>query len=239
MTAAERNKYLEAYYDNEADANKQMSLATAFGGVLLLGIWICYLTGAFFASPYMKPVIHTVFPLSILIMLSPILFMFRFKSMLRKPGYKYFVTFSFVIAIGFLNILLPRNAFIGWALCIMITNHYYNPKVGRIIFITSLSLMLVCLYGSLFVGEYDPSLLGYKIDPVTHEVDMNVFGINERYELLHSELEAGRNHYVDALTLSFLPRAALFTLIYIISHSLNIRTYKLLVKEINPAFEVS
>ena len=44
MTAAERNKYLEAYYDNEADANKQMSLATAFGGVLLLGIWICYLT---------------------------------------------------------------------------------------------------------------------------------------------------------------------------------------------------
>ena len=233
MTAAERNKYLEAYHDNEADANRQMGFATTFGGILLLGIWICYLSGAFFASDWMKPFIHTIFPISILMMFSPLLYTFRFKKLLRKPGYKYFVTFSFVIVMGFLNVLLPRNAFIGWALCIMITNHYYNPKVGRIIFISSLVLMLLCLYGSLFVGEYDPSLLGYKVDYVTKEVDTNVFGIVERYELLHTELEAGRNHYLEAFTLSFLPRAALFTLIYLISHSLNVRTYKLLTKEIS------
>ena len=168
MTAAERNKYLEAYHDNEADANRQMGFATTFGGILLLGIWICYLSGAFFASDWMKPFIHTIFPISILVMFSPLVYMFRFKKLLRKPGYKYFVTFSFVVVMGFLNILLPRNAFIGWALCIMITNHYYNPMVGRIIFIVSVLMMLWCLYGSLFVGEYDPSLFGYMFDPVTH-----------------------------------------------------------------------
>ena len=233
MTAAERNKYLEAYYDNEADANRQMGFATSFGGILLLGIWICYLTGIFFASDWIKPFIHVLFPICILVMLSPLLYSLRFKKLLRKPGYKYFVTFSFVIVIALLNLLLPRNAFIGWALCILITNHYYNPRLGRLTFIISLAMMLLCLYGSLFVGEYDPSLLGYKVDYVTHEVDTNVFGIVERYELLQKELEAGRNHYLEAFTLSFLPRAALFTLIYIISHSLNVRTYKLLTKEIS------
>jgi len=232
MTAAERNRYNEAYYDNEADANRHLSFASCIGGVLLLIIWICYLTGTFFASDWMKPFIHVVFPISILVLFSPLLFVFRFKKILREPGYKYFVTFSFIIIMTFLNLLLPKNSFIGWALCILITNHYYNPKLGRLTFIISLILMLGCLYGSLFVGEYDPNLLGYKVDPVSHEVDMNVFGIIERHELLSDELALGRNHYLETFTLNFLPRAALFTMIFLVSHFLNIRTYNLLNKEI-------
>ena len=33
MSEHERNKYLEAYYDNEADANKNMSFANAAAGL--------------------------------------------------------------------------------------------------------------------------------------------------------------------------------------------------------------
>ena len=55
MTEFERNKYLEAYYENEADANKQMSIANTLGAALILAVWIAYLTGAFYASPEIMP----------------------------------------------------------------------------------------------------------------------------------------------------------------------------------------
>ena len=47
MTDVERSKYLEAYYSNEADANKQMSLANVAAAIYMLAIWICYLTDFF------------------------------------------------------------------------------------------------------------------------------------------------------------------------------------------------
>ena len=231
MTEFERNKYLEAYYENEADANKQMSIANAFGAALLLGIWICYMTGAFYASPKIMPLVNVAFPISILILLTPLLYVFVFKSRLKKPNYKFFVIFSFVMVIAVLNVILPRNSFIGWALCIIMTNHYYNPKVGRITFGVISILMLLCLFFSLFVGEYDANILGVK--EVVNNDAVEVFGVKERYDLLHEQLVAGQNRYLQAFTFTFLPRALLLALVFIVSNSLNIRTYKLLRQEIS------
>ena len=231
MTEFERNKYLEAYYDNEADANKQMGIANAFGGVLLLVVWILYLTGIFYASNQIMPLINILFPISILVLFTPLLYNFKFKHILKKPNYKFFVVFSFILVIVALNIILPRNSFIGWALCIIMTNHYYNPKLGRVSFAVAVSAMLLCLYLSLFVGEYDANLLGVK--EVVANDPIEVFGIKERYEFLHEQLANGQNRYLQVFIYNYLPRALLLTLIFIVSNSLNIRTYKLLAKEIH------
>ena len=231
MTEFERNKYLEAYYDNEADANKQMGIANAFGGVLLLVVWILYLTGIFYASNQIMPLINVLFPISILVLFTPLLYNFKFKHILKKPNYKFFVVFSFILVIVALNIILPRNSFIGWALCIIMTNHYYNPKLGRVAFGIAVSAMLLCLYLSLFVGEYDANLLGVK--EVVGNDPVEVFGIKERYDFLHEQLANGQNRYLQVFIYNYLPRALLLTLIFIVSNSLNIRTYKLLVKEIH------
>ena len=40
----ERKKYQQAYYANEADANKRMSFANALGSIYMIVIWILYLT---------------------------------------------------------------------------------------------------------------------------------------------------------------------------------------------------
>ena len=231
MTEFERNKYLEAYYDNEADANKQMGIANAFGGVLLLVVWILYLTGIFYASNQIMPLINVLFPISILVLFTPLLYNFKFKHILKKPNYKFFVVFSFILVIVALNIILPRNSFIGWALCIIMTNHYYNPKLGRVAFGIAVGAMLLCLYLSLFVGEYDANLLGVK--EVVGNDPVEVFGIKERYDFLHEQLVNGQNRYLQVFIYNYLPRALLLTLIFIVSNSLNIRTYKLLVKEIH------
>lgn len=231
MTEFERNRYLDAYYENEADANRQMSFANAFGAILILAIWVCYLTGFFFASPQIMPLINIAFPISGAVLLSPLLYVFKYKKLLKKPGYKFFVVFSFIIIVAVLNVLLPRNSYIGWALCIIMTNHYYNPKLGKYTFAIILTLMLLCLYFSMFLGEYDANVLGVK--EVVDGDPTEIFGVKERYEFLHEQLANGQNRYLQVFIYTFLPRALLATIIFAVSNSLNIRTKKLLIEEIH------
>ena len=235
MTEVERNKYLEAYYNNEADANKQMSFANAFAAVYMLGIWIFYLTGIFkIHSDVTRILINVSFPIGIIVLFTPLLYVFKFKSKLRAPNYKYFVLFSFVLVIASLNTILPKHSSIAWALCIIMTNHYYNPKVGLWLFIVVIITSLFCMFGSMFVGEFDANLLmGNEVLENMDSSALYADGPKGRYELLKALAELGYNRCVDALTLYFLPRAVILALIFFVSNGLNRRTYKLLVSEIN------
>ena len=230
MADAEREKYLKAYYENEYDANKQMSFANALGAILMLGLWICYLTGFFHAHEQIKILLHIMFPVGILILLTPLVYALFFKRVLKKPNYKFFVVFSFIFVIAVLNTVLPRNAVIAWALCLFVTNHYYNPKLGRVVFGVTLGLMLLCLYASLFVGEYDATLLGAQA--IENGEVVPVFGIVERYEMFKEAMSQGHNVYLEAFVINYLPRALLTALIFVVCNSLNVRTYKLLKDEI-------
>ena len=160
MADLERQKYLEAYYDNEADANKQMSLANAAAAFYMLVIWVFYLTGFFKThSDITVILINIFFPLGIFVLLTPLLYAFKFKKQLRRPKYKYFVLYSFVFVIAVLNVILPKHSAIAWALCILMTNHYYNPRVGLIVFIAVIVASFGAMFGGMFVGEFDANLL--------------------------------------------------------------------------------
>lgn len=233
MTEQERSKYLEAYYTNEADANKNMSFANAATGVYMIVLWIFYLTGFFkIHSTLTFVLINIIFPASILILLSPLLYVFKFKDNLRKPNYKYFVLFSFILVIAGLNAILPKHTVIAWALCIIMTNHYYNPKVGIAIFATAVGLSLVSMYASMFVGEFDANLLlGNEVLESKDYVYAD--GPAGRFQMLHDLLESGHNRYFESFIFYFIPRAVLLALVFFVSNALNLRTYKLLVSEIN------
>ncbi len=230
MEQTEREKYLRAYYDNEADANRQMSFANAFGGLLMITIWILYLLKVFDLHGGMIIAVNIAFPINILILFTPLLFAFKFKDSLRKPTYKYFVIFSFVFVIAVLNTIIPKHALLGWAICIVITNHYYNPKVGLVTFLVVISVMLFCIYLSMFVGEYDSNILGVWV--IQDGEIIYPEGIKERFEMLQDMLAHGENRYLKAFVFYYLPRGAFLTMIFIVSNSLNKRTYKLLVSEI-------
>ena len=232
MTEAERQKYLEAYYENEANANKHMSIANAITGVYMIVIWILYLTDVFkIHSTVTFVLINIIFPVSILILLSPLLYAFVFKKHLRHPRYKYFVLFSFVVVIAGLNQILPKHSAIAWALCIIMTNHYFNPKVGIVVFISVLVLSLVSMYGGMFVGEFDANLL-LGNESFEDGILLYANGPRERFELLHTLLEQGHNRYLDNLFYYYVPRSILLSLVFFVSYALNIRTYRLLVSEI-------
>ena len=242
MADLERQKYLEAYYDNEADANKQMSFANAAAAVYMLVIWIFYLTSFFKYHSFITFIlINVFFPLGILTLLTPLLYAFKFKDRLRKPNYKYFVLYSFVFVITVLNVILPKHSAIAWALCILMTNHYYNPKVGRVVFIAVIIASLGATFGGMFVGEFDANLLfGNEImeNVDTHAVFAN--GPADRLKMLNQLYAMGKgffdldyNRYLGSVVFYYLPRLVILALVYLVSRALNKRTYKLLVSEIH------
>ena len=233
MSDEERNQFLEAYSTNEADANKHMSFANAVAGAYMLLIWIFYLTGFFkIHSDVTRILINIAFPITVLVLFSPLLYVFIWKKQLKKPRYKNFIIFSFVLAIAALNIILPKHTVIAWALCILMTNHYYNTKIGTGVFVAVILFSIVCMYGGMFVGEFDPNLLlGNEVLKDGHA--MYTEGPVARYEMIKQLIDLGYNPYVDCLLNYFLPRAAILFLVYFVSHALNRRTYKLLVSEIS------
>lgn len=242
MTEFERNKYLEAYYDNEADANKQMSIANAAAAVYMLAIWIFYLTGFFKTHSNVTIIlINIFFPLGILTLFTPLLYAFKFKKFLRKPSYKLFVLFSFVFVIAVLNVILPKHSAIAWALCILMSNHYYNPKVGRYVFIAVIIASLGATFGGMFVGEFDANLLfGNEIMEKVNTQEIFANGPAARLEMLNKLYAMGNgffdldyNRYLGSVVFYFFPRAVILVLVYLVSNALNKRTHKLLVSEIN------
>lgn len=232
----EENKYQIEYYKNEYDANRRIAFGNLIAGAFLFIIWILYLVRFFPIHEQFFFLVNIIFPIDIFILVSP---MFYLKSKrIKKPGFKYFLIFSFLMVVAVINVLLPKHGIIGWAIVIVLTNHFYNPKLGKIVFGVTVFSLLICMYMSMFLGEYDPNLVGDGLvgGQIAYPFDGNSYYLpddpRERFEFLHSLLEQGENRYLKVFIFYYLPRVSLLGIIFYISNSLNKRTYKLLISEI-------
>ena len=229
MEKLKDRKFHDAYYENEADANRHMSFVNGAAGVLAIIIWICYLTGIFEITKEFFLLVAILFPCIAVLMFIPLVLV-RTK-LIRTEGYKYFIMFSLLAVVMALNIAVPKHSLLFWPFVILIANHYYNPTVGRVVFIVTLFAMLACMYLCLFFGEFDENLFGggvVKPDGSIGTVDT----FEERRELLAELARNGNNRYVKILVYYFFPRASIITLFFMVSNLLNKRTYKLLDDEI-------
>lgn len=224
-----KNKeYIAAYNKNEADANKHMSYVNGAASLLSLVLWILYLTKIFTISEELFPIVTVLFPLATVLLIIPV-FLVKTEA-ITKSWYKYFILFSLLIVIIAINITIPKHGMLLWPFAILIANHYYNPVLGRIIYVFTLVMMLICMYLGMLFGEYDLNLLGggVVVDGEIVYYDNYV----QRINMLKTMLLNGENRYVKVLIFYYLPRAAVVTLFFMVSNLLNRRTYKLLDQEI-------
>ncbi|MBR0440222.1 MAG: SpoIIE family protein phosphatase [Bacilli bacterium] len=216
--------YLKAYIDNEADANKKMIIVNAIGGGVATILAICYAVHFFTIPSIMYPVVLVLFPVSALLLFSPLLFI---KSdRLRLPRFKNFLLFSLMTVVAAINIFLPKHGLLAWTLPIVMASHYYNPRFARVIFFSTITLMLICMYTGMFLGEYDPLLLSSGVEKEAVNTPEG------RLELLKDLMAQGNNRYLKVFTLYYIPRVAAISLVFIILDSLNRRTNRLLREEI-------
>lgn len=226
--ANNNNEYYEIYLKNEYDANKQMSYACAFGGFLLFIMWIGVLFGLFVTTQRMHLVLSIAMPIAIFVLFSPLFYIKTER--IKKPRFKNFVLYSFMFVVAFINVLLPKHGIIGWALCIVLTNHYYNPKLCKRIYFITITSMLICIYLGMFLGEYDPGLLGNGV-----VVDGNIVEPDtpyDRYIMMKDLMSIGINRYLRVFMFYYLSRLAFISILFFISNSLNKRTYTLFMDEI-------
>ena len=230
MSNTEKEKYIRDYYDNEADANKQMSNVNVAAGILAIVIWLLYLFKVFTIPDEFYPVVCVLFPVISVLLAVPMVFV-RNEKIIRKPWYKYFILFSLLSTIIALNIAIPKHSLLFWPFAILIANHYYNPKVGRLIYIVTLVAMLLCMYLGMFFGEFDENLFGGGVILKDGTIG-TVESFSERVQLLHDKALNGDNRYLKVLLFYYFPRAACVSLFFMVSNLLNKRTYKLLGDEL-------
>ena len=231
------DEYLEAYYQNEHDANKHMSIALAFTAILLSVIWVLYLTPLFDVSETTKRIMLITLPVIIVLLVLPMFFIRR--SLPNKKWYKFFLVSIFTLSIAVLNVLIPKHAIMGWAICIVLTNHYYSPRLSSTVYVTVLIAMLSCIYLAMFYGEFDPNLLMGELDDETNLIHTYLDEAitfpdtpDGRVQYVHYLAELGRDRLFAGFVYYYIPRALAISVLFFVSYSLNHRTYNLFVKEI-------
>ena len=225
------NIEIEALRKNEISANRQMVNVNIFTAIILIIVFLLY---AFKVFPvYSTRLIFIFFPIDIGILLSSIIWI-RGKS-IYKAGYKYFLLFSFLIVVGLINMIIPKHGLLGYAAVIFLTNHYYNSRVVKIMFVSTLIMMLLALYAGMISGEYDINLLTEGI--IQFDENGNPFiyhpnTVKERIEFLNNLAINGDNRYLKVFEYYYIPRAIFTTILFFISLGLTKRTHKLLRNEI-------
>ena len=224
---------LESYYDNEADANRQLCYVNAVAAGLSLVLFILYILDIFSVPRELLPLVCVVFPVVSVVLMLPLFFAKTDK--IRDPGFKYFILFTLLAVIILINITVPKHGVLLWPFAILIANHYYNPRIGRTVYIITIFSMLICMYLGMYFGEYDQNLLGGGIVKDGQIVTVDTF--KKRRELLHNLLMNGNNRYIKAFIYYYLPRSAIVSLFFMVSNLLNKRTYQLFDEKIRVSNE--
>lgn len=216
---------------NEIDANKALAKGSVILAIIILLIWIAYLTHLFEVNATTFLHINIVFPIFIAILGSTV---FYYKTrFIEKPGFKYFVITELVAVIFVLNILLPKHTMIGWAAPIVLVAHYYNPKVSIVTYIAVIVLMFIALYTGMLYGEFDSNLLNAAnyITVNGQQIPVGKSTFEDRVAWINYLRDNGDNRYLKVFLYYYIPRAAIITFVGSIVYFLTERSARLLKDE--------
>ena len=219
------------YFNNEVSANKSLTNGCFFSAVGLLIVWVLYLTGAFQISGKLLTIVNVVFPILIIVLGSTVFY--TKTKLVEKPGFKYFLIMLFCLSIFTINVLLPKHGLLMWAACIVIVNHFFNPKIMLFTYITVAILMFFALYFALFIGEWDPALLNgaYYIEIDGVDVNVDTATYEQRVKWIHFLMDQGDNRYLKTFIYYYIPRLIILTVISQIGYAVSKRTMHLLTME--------
>ena len=132
-----------------------------------------------------------------------------------------------------LNIFIPKHSILLWAAGLIVVNHYYDSKATIVAFVSIAIMMLIALYLSLILGEWDANLFnGAKEVLINGElVDVEEASISQRIDWLNQLKDSGDNRYLKVFTFYYIPRVLELGIIAFICYTLSNRSFKLLVNE--------
>lgn len=225
---------LEIFRKNEAAANSSFAKSSLITALVLLILWICYMCGLFQVSNQTLTLVNIAFPINIGLCVSTIIY--TKTKIIYHPTFKYFLLFQFMLCMALLNVVIPKHAIIGWAVCLAFAAHYYSPKTIKVVFIGILVMMFFTIYLAMFLGEWDANLMnltGTYTNTEAGIIDVKVDELSptQRFIFLHDKLVNGDNRYLKALYFYYFGRVVAITILFIVINALSKRTLHLLQEE--------
>jgi serine phosphatase RsbU (regulator of sigma subunit)/anti-sigma regulatory factor (Ser/Thr protein kinase) len=227
------------YHKNEIDANKELAKGCIFSALVVILVWILYLVRVFKVSNHTFLLVSVLFP--ILIVAFGSTYFYTKTKIIEKPGFKYFLIIQFIIGVFALNIIIPKHGILMWATCIVLVNHYYDPKLSLCTFILVALLMFIAIYAGMFLGEWDSNLLNGAEDITVYDYDGKTIirqfnSDSSTFEDRKAWLDylrdvKGDNRYAKVFTYYYLPRVLILLIISNIAFGVSRRSLRLLSKE--------
>lgn len=206
--------YGDLFQHNEEQANHYTALCLRLAAIIAAVIWMLNVAGFFIVD---RTMMNMIMPLSIVMFLIPTA-LERAGMNVRKET-KYLMIGCFVIGIAMLSAVLTMHTVLAWSCPIILSCHYYSPRVTRFTTFSVLALMLLTFYVGLTVGVWDSNVMGANEDPGSAVL---------RLEHIRQHMAAGDNIYVRGFNFYYLPRAMILVLVHLISMTLSKRTHVLI-----------
>lgn len=237
----------EIFENNEIEANKIMSFISAIMALILCIFWLLIMFGvnAFSFTPSTIRYVMISCPIDIVFMLAPLIIRLLRPGSLRKEGYKYFVITLLILAIGSVNMVLPKDGVMLWATVIVIAALYFDPKVTIYVFIFTSIIMFVVTPLSTIYGAWESNVMCTTEEEFVHYFRSDgitpldpdsrldrIYWLNNFNEITgKTEI----NRWVAMFVFYFFPRFIIFTVIFLLANILSKRTGHILNEEANEA----
>ena len=149
---------------NEKEANRYVARGLIICAVIAALAWFLDIIGVFIVP---IEIMNLAMPLVILFFLLPTLICKITGG--EQPWVKYAVTISSILSIFALSGAMSKHGVLAWTLPLMLSCHYYSPKLTKMTLVLSWLFFLPSLYIALFFGEWDQNLLN-AANPYNDEV---------------------------------------------------------------------
>ena len=143
-----------AVVQNEREANQYAAKGLSVCAVIAASAWFLDWIHIFIVP---AEIMNFAMPLVMLFFLLPTLICKITGG--EQPWVKYAVMLSGILAIFVLSSAMSKHGVLTWTLPLMLSCHYYSPKLTKMTLVLSWLFFLPSLYIALFFGEWDQNLL--------------------------------------------------------------------------------
>lgn len=202
---------------NEESANRYTALCLAVAAGVAVLMWVLNLMGFFIID---DTLMNVAMPIGIALFLLPSLLVRIWRR--RYEILKYAIMVCFLLGIGILSSALTLQLILAWACPIILSCHYYSPRMTHFTLLVALICMLCAVYVGLYLGVWDSNMMR------SNDI---VSGIAQRAAFIREAAAAGDNILLRVFNFYYIPRAVVLVVVYLIGLTLSKRTHGLLRRQ--------
>lgn len=207
----------DIYSYNEKQANHYFAACLRYASLIVVLMWLLNFAGFFIVE---RMCMNIVMPVALISFLIPSVL--EKLGMNDKKSAKFVMISCFLFGIASLSAAITIHVVLAWACTVIISCHYYNPRLTLFTTIGALILMLVSLYVGLVIGVWDSNIMRSIQDPGN---------IRGRFDFVMSAVESGDDLLWRCFCFYYVPRATILIFIHLISMTLSVRTHRMLEKQ--------